>query len=235
MTSTQDVPYRDADVALCGFLAVEEGTDRRPGVLVIHGGSGLDAHAKGRAERFAKLGYVAFAADLFGAVKGREQVLGALMGLRSDRAAMGRRVQAGLDALRAQPRCDGQVAAVGYCFGGLAALEAAREGVSLDAAVSVHGALTTTKAAGAGGIRPRVLVCHGALDPHCPLPQVTAFVDEMNAAGADWQLIAYGGAMHGFTHETADGSTPGVKYDARSDARSSRAIADFLAEHFDGS
>ena len=115
---------------------------------------------------------------------------------------------------------DGRVAAVGYCFGGMTVLQLARSGVDLAGVVSIHGSLKTARRAQAGQLKARVLVCHGALDPHVPMADVTAFVDEMNNAGADWQLIIYGGAMHGFTHEDAAGyKVPGVAYHAQADAR----------------
>ena len=82
-------------------------------------------------------------------------------------------------------------------------------------------------------IAARILVCHGALDPHLPMSQVTAFAEDMRNAGADYQLIVYGHAMHGFTHETATGQQPNVRYDARTDARSAIAIQSFLSELFD--
>jgi dienelactone hydrolase len=238
MLTTSNVPYRDGDVALTGFLALDDArTARRPGVLIIHGGAGLDAHARDRATRFAEQGYVAFAADMFGAVEGRAQILGALQALRSDRPVLSRRLSAGLDVLRAHAACDGRVAAVGYCFGGLAVLEACREGAPLDAGVCVHGSLTTARAAQVP--LPPLLVCHGGLDPHGPPEHVAAFCAEMNATQTDWQLVIYGGAQHGFTHTEARGEMPGVAYHAPSDARSSQAIAEFLeaqmrAAHRDG-
>lgn len=80
-------------------------------------------------------------------------------------------------------------------------------------------------------VRARVLACHGAQDPHVPLVDVTAFAGEMDAAGADWQLIMYGGAQHGFTHRRAvPGAIPGVAYDEPADTRSFEAIRAFLAD-----
>jgi dienelactone hydrolase len=63
------------------------------------------------------------------------------------------------------------------------------------------------------------------------MAQVSAFAEEMNCAGANWQLIVYGGAMHGFTHDAGPHS-PGVAYHAESDTRSSRALEQFLIELF---
>jgi dienelactone hydrolase len=125
------------------------------------------------------------------------------------------------------------MAAVGYCFGGMAVLELARAGANLLGVVSVHGSLHSPAPAKPGSIKAKVLVHHGALDPHVPMGRVSEFVEEMTHAGADWQLVLYGGAMHGFTHEKATGrETPGVAYDALTDARSSAAIDLFLREIF---
>jgi len=153
--------------------------------------------------------------------------------LRTNRAALVRRVQSAIDILSARPQVDGRIAAVGYCLGGMIALEYARGGSTISGVVSVHGGLETTRAAEPAAIRARILVCHGALDPHVPMSQVTAFAEEMKTADADYQLIVYGHAMHGFTHETATGQQPGVRYHPQADARSSVAIHEFLRELFE--
>jgi dienelactone hydrolase len=142
-------------------------------------------------------------------------------------------VQAAIEILSSRPEVDGRIAAVGYCLGGLIVLEYARSGAAISGAVSVHGNLETTSPAAPSAIQARILVCHGALDPHAPMSQVAVFAEEMKNAGADYQLIVYGNAMHGFTHETATGQQPGVQYHAQSDARSSTAIQTFFEELFD--
>jgi dienelactone hydrolase len=163
----------------------------------------------------------------------RERVIACLMALRDDSAFLARRAQAGLAALAATPGTSGPTAAVGFCFGGLAALQLARAGTPLVAAVSIHGSLATSTPAKLGAVRARLLACHGAADPHVPLGDVTAFAEEMNEAGADWQLIMYGGAQHGFTHaHAAPGAMPGVAYHEAADRRSFAAARDFLAESF---
>ena len=234
--SGRDLRYADLDTSLTGFLCqAEHLTGNRPGLLLIHGGAGLDEHARQQARRYAALGYVVLACDMFGdGVAGdRDRIIGCLMALRDDPAFLVRRAQAGLAALAASPGTNGQVAAVGFCFGGLAALQLARSGVPLAAAVSLHGSLATSTPAKPGTVRARLLACHGAVDPHVPLSDVTAFADEMNEAGADWQLIMYGGAQHGFTHAHATpGAMPGVAYHETADRRSFAAARDFLAEAF---
>jgi dienelactone hydrolase len=166
-----------------------------------------------------------------GVAGNRERVMACLTGLRDDPERLARRARAGLAALAGCPEADGRLAAVGFCFGGLAVLTLARSGADLTGVVSIHGSLATPRPAQPGTVRARVLACHGALDPHVPPTDVTRFAQEMNHAQADWQLIMYGGAMHGFTHEHAvPGAVPGVAYDARADQRSFLAARTFLAQ-----
>ena len=233
---TEPIVYSDGDARLNGFLAIDaDRAGTRPGVLVVHGGAGIDDHARGRTRRFAESGFVVFACDMYGeGVTGnRELIMRHIGDLRNNRAALVRRVQSAIEILSSRPEVDGHIAAVGYCFGGMIVLEYARSGTTISGVVSVHGNLETTSPAEPSSIRARILVCHGALDPHVPMSQVTTFAEEMKNAGADYQLIVYGNAMHGFTHETATGQQPGVRYHAQTDARSSVAIQDFLRELFD--
>jgi len=233
---THKIAYRDHDTSLTGTL-VRNGRRSGPsaGVLVVHGGAGPDAHAVKQAHRFAEAGYVAFACDMYGAdvVGNRERVLAAIEWLRSDRTRIAARAQPAVDILRAQPDV-GSVAVVGYCFGGLVALELARHGLDLQAFVSVHGTLTTRQPADLRPIAAPVLVCQGAVDPHCRLEHVLTFAEEMKTAGADWELVLYGRAMHGFTHDDAKGQMPGVLYDADADARAFAAIGAFLRRTLGG-
>ncbi len=231
-----DWPYRDLDTPLTGVLFRDESLPgARRGVLLVHGGAGLDDHARGQARRYAALGYLVLACDMLGdGVAGnRDRVISSLKALRDDPPLMVRRAQAGLAALSRCSDTDGRVAAIGFCFGGMAVLTLARSGEPLVGAVSIHGSLATSKRAQPGAVRARVLVCHGALDPHVPLADVTALAEEMNGAGADWELIMYGGALHGFTHSDATpGAVPGVAYDPAADARSFEATRGFLADVF---
>ena len=233
-TATRVVTYSDQETALTGFLAWDDAAAHpAPGLLLVHGGAGLDDHARGQAQRYAAHGYAVLACDMFGdGVAGnRERVVACLTGLRDDPQRMSRRAQAGLTALAGCAEANGRSAAVGFCFGGLAVLTLARSGADVLGVVSIHGSLATVRPAEPGAVRAKVLACHGALDPHVPLADVMGFAEEMDHARADWQLIMYGGAMHGFTHEHATpGAIPGVAYDAPADRRSFAAALAFLAE-----
>lgn len=232
---TEHLGYRDGAAQLNGYLAVDaDRVGKRPGVLVVHGGAGVDDHARGRARRFAEAGFAVFACDMYGeGVTGnRERIMHQIAELRANRTTLVRRMESAIEILLSRPEVDGRLAAVGYCLGGMIVLEYARSGSTVSGVVSVHGNLETTSRAERSSIRARILVCHGALDPHVPMSQVAGFADEMKNAGADYQLIVYGNAMHGFTHETAQGQQAGVLYDAQTDARSSLAIQGFFTELF---
>ena len=242
--TTRDLSYRDLDTSLKGLFCWNEAQDGpRPGILLIHGGAGLDAHAREQACRYAALGYAVLACDMFGdGIAGdRERVMACLLALRDDPGRLVRRGRAGLAALAGCPEAAGPAAAVGFCFGGMAALALARAGTNLAgpglagpalaAVVSIHGSLATSAPARPGAVTARILACHGAADPHVPPADVAAFAAEMNDAGADWQLVMYGRAQHGFTHRHAvPGAMPGVAYDRLADERSFAAVRAFLAE-----
>jgi dienelactone hydrolase len=236
---TQTVEYQHGETRLVGYLAYpKEAKGPLPGVLVVHEWMGLNDYAKHRAEQLADLGYVAFAADIYGdgKVAADIQEAGKLAGsFKGDRPLFRARVVAGLEALKAQPLVDsGKVAAIGYCFGGTAVLELARGGSEAAGVVSFHGGLDTPTPEDAKNIRAKVLVLHGADDPLVPDAQVAAFQQEMRQGGVDWQLVAYGGAVHGFTNP-ANGDDPGgrgVAYHAAADTRSWAAMRQFFAELF---
>src|SRR5213596_1077969 len=163
---TEPVAYRDGNARLTGLFAIDAGrVGARPGVLVVHGGAGLDDHARARARRFAEAGFAVFACDMYGdEVRGnRERTMRQIAELRASREVLVSRVERAIEILSARPGVDGRLAAVGYCLGGLIVLEYARSGSAIDGVVSVHGSLETTRRAGPSSIRARILVCHGAL------------------------------------------------------------------------
>ncbi|WP_051450666.1 dienelactone hydrolase family protein [Actinospica robiniae] len=234
MSIERTLSYADGDTPLRGYLHVcHAAAGRLPGILLVHGGAGLDAHAREQAGRYADLGYAVLAADIFGPAvpgAGREQTVAAIKALRDDPDTLVRRATAGITALNEAPESAGCFAAVGFCFGGMTVLTLARAGADLAAVVSMHGSLATGRPAEPGAVRARVLACHGARDPHVPMADVAAFSEEMIKAEADWRLAMYGTAVHGFTHQHAvPGEIPGVDYDRTADEESFETASAFLS------
>lgn len=237
---TETVLYKHGDTMLEGYLAAPATPEsvKRPGVLVVHDWTGLGPYAKMRADQLAAAGYVAFAIDMYGVgvrpVSQEESAKQAGI-YRADRALMRGRAKAGLDWLRAQEFVDtDRIAVIGYCFGGGVALELARSGAPLSGVVTFHGSLDTPSPADAANIKARILVLHGADDPYVPPEQVAGFIKEMRDAGVDWQLVQYGGAVHGFSDAKAGNDTKsGFAYDARADRRSWAAMRAFFDEIFE--
>lgn len=235
---TETIEYKEGDTTLQGFLAYDDSiVSKRPGILIVHQWKGLGEYEKKRAEMLAKLGYVAFAADIYG--KGVRpatmQEAGAMAGkYKSDRPLLRKRVRAGLDQLRKIKNVDStHVAAMGYCFGGTTVLELARSGADVNGVVSFHGGLSTPTPEDAKNIKARVLALHGADDPNVPPPEVQAFEEEMRKAKVDWQLVSYGGAVHSFTDWNAgNDNSKGAAYNEKADKRSWEAMKSFFSELF---
>jgi dienelactone hydrolase len=227
------IEYEAAGRVFTGELAVPATDEIRGGVLVCHGGSGLGEHERGRLTALAARGFVAFAPDLFG-----ERFVDRAHGMRvigelvAEAPRLRERLRAALARLAAHPRVEpARLAAIGHCFGGLAALELARSGAELRAAVSYHGGLATREPARAGEVRARVLACTGADDPFCPRDARIVFEDELTAAGVDWQHHVYAGARHGFTVAGIDPAThPGCAYHELADRRSWQATLGLFDE-----
>lgn len=235
---TQTVEYKHGNVVLEGYLAYDDAVQgKRPGVMVVHEWTGIGSYVKQRTEQLAKLGYVAFAADIYG--KGirptnPQDAAKQASIYRANRTLLRDRANAGLAVLQQNPLTDAQkIAAIGYCFGGGTVLELARSGASIAGVVSFHGNLDTPNPKDAQAIKSKVLVLHGADDPLVPAAQVDAFEAEMRNAKVDWQLVSYGGTVHSFTNPTA-GSDPskGVAYNQQADQRSFAAMRQFFNEIF---
>jgi dienelactone hydrolase len=236
---TKDVPYEHNGVKLKGYLAYDDAKVKgaAPGVLVIHEWWGLNDYPKQRARQLAELGYVAFALDMYGDgvvatdAKRAQELAGPFY---SDPGLMRDRAMLGLKQLMGQANVDtSRIAAIGYCFGGTGVLELARSGAPVAAVVSFHGGLKTPKPAEKGQVKARVLVCNGADDPMVKNADREAFMQEMEAAGADYAFINYAGAVHGFTNPKAGTlGVAGVAYNQKADERSWRLMQDWLTEAF---
>lgn len=232
-----DVPYEVRGRKCTGYLADGASGASRPGVVVFHGGGGLGRHAKERAEMLAKLGYVAFAADLFGhAVEGLQHAEALTHALTEDWDELRARAGAALEVLRRQPNVDpDRIAAIGLCFGGQVALELGRSGADLRAIVGFHAQLKTPKPEDSARITAKVLVCLGDQDRFVPPEEREAFLRNMSDSNVDCQMLLFSGVRHSFTDPYAEASgVPGLKYDARADRRAWAAMLALFAETLDG-
>lgn len=214
--------YEVDDVRLTGFLADGTSGFAAPGILVAHEAPGLTAHVKERARMLAERGYIALALDMYGQVdlpieKAREQS----SRLMSDAALMRRRARAALDLLASHAHCDStKLAAVGFCLGGIVALELARDRAPIRCAVGFHPGLMRPTGSASGPITANVLMMIGDDDPVVPVEDRASFAREMKEAGADWQLHVFGGVGHSYSNREIDArGMPGFAYNARADRR----------------
>lgn len=231
------VSYLDEDVLLEGFFAYDADLEGpRPVVLIHHAWGGRDEFVADKAKKLAELGYLGFATDMYGkGVLGSspEENTKLMQPFMENRAKLQQRLHAALRAVKLMPWADnGRIAAIGFCFGGLCALDLARTGVDICGVVSFHGLLGAPDNLPNPQIKAKVLVLHGHDDPMVPPEQVLALQTELTAAGADWQVHAYGNTMHAFTNPIANDPGFGTVYEPAADRRSWQAMQYFLAEIF---
>ena len=201
--------YQQASTTLEGFIAWDDAAKgKRPAVLIFPTYTGGSDFEQDVARKLAARGYVAMVADVYGkgihpsAGKEAGAEMGKYMG---DRTLLRARAQAGLDRLLKENDVDAKkVATIGYCFGGAVVLQMARYGTDLKGVVSFHGNLAPVSPARPGAVKAKILVLTGAADSFVPPEQVEQFKKEMDAAKADYRVIAYPGAKHSFTNPEAD-------------------------------
>jgi dienelactone hydrolase len=240
LTSTK-IEYQVGAVTHSGYLAWNQDiAEPRPGIVVIHEWWGLNDYIKHRADMLAEQGYCALAIDMYGdgLTADNPETAGNLMnGVLQDMQTGTARLRAAVQTIKDQPQVDSnRVAAIGYCFGGAMALHLARIGEPLRAVVSFHGALGSFHQPAAGEVSARILVCHGGDDAMVSADDVTAFKNEMDGAEANYEVIVYPGAQHGFSSPEADqnGAKYGIPvgYDADADSASWNAMLQLFDEVF---
>jgi dienelactone hydrolase len=229
------VEYSDGETAFEGYVAQPAGGGKRPAILVVHDWAGLHEGVRARADQVAGLGYTAFALDVYGkGVRGNTEGDNShLMGpLLADRALLKKRLLAGLEAAKTHEAVDAsKIGAMGYCFGGLCVLDMARAAApGLKGVASFHGLFVPPNIGPQGKIGAKVLILHGWDDPMATPDSVVGVAKELTDAGADWQIHAYGHALHAFTAVGANAPERGIKYDAAADRRSWQAMENFFAE-----
>lgn len=237
----KSVTYKAGDVTLKGYLAYNTSVKAKvPGIIVIHEWWGLTEYPKRRARMLAELGYVAFAADMYGDGKTVDNptdagnAAGASM---KDQALFKAKFMAALDYLKQDEHVDSsRIGAIGYCYGGSVVLNMADAGVDLDGVVSFHGSLGGVTPPEKGALKAKVLVCAGADDKFNPPDAIAKFKDGMKEAGADMEYVAYKGAVHAFTNPEATKLGEKFKipiaYNKKADQESWMAMKEFFKKLF---
>lgn len=232
------VEYKIDEIIHEGFMVFDDSiAGKRPGIIVVHEWKGISEHVMESSRRLAELGYIAFAADIYG--KGvrpadSKEAAATAGSYKKDRPLLRKKILAALEQLKKCEKTDsGNIAAIGYCFGGTTVLELARSGADVAGVVSFHGGLDSPTPDDAKNIKAKVLVLHGAIDPHVPESEVESFKKEMTAGGVDWQLFFYGNAVHSFTSKAAgDDPAKGAAYHELTAERAWSAMKVFFSELF---
>lgn len=233
---TKPVEYMHGKTKCIGYMAWDDSyADPKPCVLINHAWAGLDEFAQDKAVTMAANGYVGFVLDNYGegaqpeTTEKRQAAIGVFM---NDRTLLRERLKAGIKAASSLDEVDETyLATMGFCFGGLCALDMARAGLDLKAAISFHGLLGAPDLP-AKKIKSKVLIAHGWDDPMAPPADVMAICEEMTTAKCDWRLQAYGQTTHAFMNPAADDPKNGLQYNADTERRAWNATLELLDEVF---
>ena len=236
MSRQTQIPLEFEGESLEGVFVGRRDGQARPTVILIPAVMGVSDLEIGFGRQLVELGYNAFVADVFGKKfhgSPRDVMFGELTRLKSDRAALRRRLLAIVDQVRGLPEAQSDsIVVAGYCFGGLCALDVARSGADVAAAVSFHG-LFDPPGLPPEPIKAKVVAFHGWDDPMVPPEMVVELGNELTAGGADWQIHAYGHVAHGFTNPNAHTiGLEGVKYNQLAAERSWTSFINLLEELF---
>lgn len=237
MIKKQAIEYKDGNVTCKGFYAFDDAVkEKRPVIMIAHDWSGCNEFARHKAEKLAELGYVGFAIDMYGDGKigeTKDEKIALISPLMDDRVKLKTRILAAFEAAKKLEMADStRIGAIGFCFGGLCALDLARSGADVKGVVSFHGLLNAPEFANAPHIKAKVLALHGFDDPMVTPDKLLAFTQEMTFAKVDWQLDVYGHTMHAFTNPQANDPGFGTVYNKQADQRSWIAMKEFLKEVF---
>jgi dienelactone hydrolase len=235
---TEAVTYTEAGDEYTGYVSYDDAIKgKRPGVMVVHEWWGLDDYAKRRTEMLARLGYVAFAVDMYGTGKvtdSADQAKEWMSEVTADVEWWRERAMAGIRYLKNHELVDAnRLAAIGYCFGGGTVIQLAYGGLDINGIVSFHGSLPVADESAFGNIKTRMLIAHGNADPFIPREILSKFQDTLDKAGADWNMITYGNVLHSFTNPKSDTrGMAALKYDKQADEHSWQAMQQFFKDIF---
>ncbi|MDQ2995020.1 MAG: dienelactone hydrolase family protein [Pseudomonadota bacterium] len=230
---TTTLDYTDGDINLQGYIAYPD-RENAPAVLIAPAWAGRDEFVCKKAREIAELGYIGFAIDMYGDArigKSVEENSSLMSPFMENRTLLRQRITAAFTALLQQPGIDSnRIGAMGFCFGGLCALDLARSGADIKGVVSFHGLLQAPTGMPLETIKAKMLILHGYDDPMAKPNQLIEFADSMSAANVDWQIHAYSQTQHAFTNPQAHDDKLGLIYNARTAKRAWVSMQNFFAE-----
>lgn len=235
---SKKVKYEEGGVTFEAYVAYDEKQKgKTPLVLVAHDWRGRGDFACQKADELAKLGYTAFAIDLYGNAKTgstTEENQKLMQPLTEDRNLLQKRLLASYNTAKSLPMIDSsRIGAIGFCFGGLCVIDLARTGIDLKGVVSFHGLLKPPPSdVPQSTIKAKILVLQGYEDPMVSAKDIEHFQTEMTKAQVDWQMHIYSHTQHGFTNPIAHDTKLGIIYNELAARRSWQEMKDFFVEIF---
>ena len=232
----QILTYRIENKNYCSRVFFPQITQPAPAVMVLPEWWGLNDYPLQRAQKLAELGYVAMAVDMYGDARNADNPETAqrlMEEVTNVEGVMRQRFYGAMQKLKNLTQVNNDyISAIGYCFGGLVVLEMARAGLDLRAVASFHGLLNTSQRAKLGQLTAQVKVFHGDSDAMVSRQDVNAFKNEMQMAQANYEIVHYADAAHGFSNPAADDKKERfqlpVAYNSSADKDSWKRLIAFL-------
>ena len=234
---TETIDYECGGVNFKGYLVYDgEFTSKRPGVVVAPAVYGVNDFARQKAYELAKLGYVGFAADVYGeSPKTKEEAYKLMIPLFINRSLLRDRICAAFEVLKNHHIVESdEIGAIGFCFGGLTVIELLRSGVDVSGVVSFHGLLgdqfqgnKAQMAPNADKILGSLLILLGNDDPFVSDEDIKKAKEEFTRANVDWQMHIYGHTVHSFTNPEAQDLKSGLQFDPKANMRFGNSVQIF--------
>jgi carboxymethylenebutenolidase len=222
---TSRITYPGASGPVKAYVARPKGTDRLPGVIVIHQNRGLNPHIEDVARRVALAGYVALAPDFLspqgGTPADEDTAMKDFANVKID-VATADAVKA-VPYLKSRPDVTGRIGAVGFCWGGGVVNRLATAAPDLDAAVAYYGVAPPLDQV--PNIKAALMLHYAGLDARVGATRPD-YEAALKKAGVNFQSFTYEGANHAFNDDTN-----AARYDAAAAKLAWQRTLDFFAQH----
>jgi len=197
------ITYPGTSGDMRAWISIPEGSEKYPGVIVIHENRGLVPHIRDVNNRMAMEGFVALAPDALSPLGGtpEDQDKGREMIGQLDREETIKNFVAAVKYLKTHPRTTGKVGCTGFCWGGAMTNQVAVNSPDLDAAVPYYG--TPPAPEDVPKIKAKVMAHYAGNDERINAG-IPAFEEAMKKAGIEYQIFIYEGTQHAFNNDTSE-------------------------------
>ena len=200
---TEDVVYHKDGKDFTGYLARPDDNQKHPGLILIHEWWGLNEYIRGNARKFAKLGYVALAVDLYEgrSTTSRKEAKNLATSVRKNLSGAFENLKSAVSYIKRHSNVNPErVASIGWCFGGGWSYQIAKNNLGVRASIIYYGRFNP--ADDLSRMRAVILGHFGANDRAIKVDTVNEFQIKLKTLSGDHEIYIYENAGHAFANET---------------------------------